>query len=153
MKKDDIVKIMDAVSEADFPEQEVASVPMVIKETPEVPATIQEEQKLVKENLYDTETKLRSVLDYLVNNIEDLSAATGLIKQSPVQEICSVAREILNINDKIYKYSVDNNEKSFDKTKTLNVNQTNYNFNSDNKEGFSLDDLDKHLKDGKTLKV
>lgn len=154
MKKDEVINILDNVVESDFAETKICSVPMIVPTTPNVPDTIQEEQIIVKKNLYDTDTKLRAVLDFLVNNIEELTMSSGLIKQSPVQEICSVAREIANINDKIYRYSSDNKSDSLDKAKTLNVNQTNYNFNSaDKKEGFSIDDLDNQIKADKILKV
>lgn len=154
MKKDEVINILDNVVESDFAETKICSVPMIVPTTPNVPDTIQEEQIIVKKNLYDTDTKLRAVLDFLVNNIEELTMSSGLIKQSPVQEICSVAREIANINDKIYRYSSDNKTDPIDKAKTLNVNQTNYNFNStDKKEGFSIDDLDNQLKSDKILKV
>lgn len=152
MNQKQVNEALDRALDSEFEDNFNTSVPMVIPEKVSVPATVAEEQTKVKENLYNTNEKLTAVLDYLVNNIEDLSREVGMIKTSPVNDIVSVAREISLINDKLYRYTLPQNPKN---QNNRNITQNNIQFNkTDSKEeqsneDFSLAKLDELIKTGK----
>lgn len=148
MKQSQVNDILDKALESDFGDAPVTNVPMVVPDKVEIPANVEEEQKLIKQNLYDTNAKLSAVMDFLVNNIETLTQEVGMIKTSPVSDICSVAKEIGVINDRLYKYTQPLIPK------TLKATQNNINFNNEKKDEsneskFSLEELDNLIKQGK----
>jgi len=105
MKTDKMIDVMDTALDKDFDDSVKYTVPMIMPEKAEVPVTISKEHEQVKTNLYNVSNKLMAVMDFLVNNLEELNQPSGMIKSSPVSEICSVAKEIGTINDKIFKYA------------------------------------------------
>lgn len=148
MKQSQVNDILDKALEADFNDVVSTNVPMVVPEKVNIPADTEKEQELIKQNLYDTSAKLSAVMDFLVNNIESLTQEVGMIKTSPVSDICSVAKEIGVINDRLYKYTQPTIPKTF------NATQNNINFNNDKKDesenkGFTLEALDNLIKNGK----
>ena len=86
-------------------------------------------------------------MDFLINNLEQLNQPTGIVKASPVSEICALAREIALINDKMYKYSQPPTPVIPKGTK---ITQTNLNIKTDDKDNdFHLEDIDNMIKNGK----
>ena len=131
----------------------IASVPMTIPDEMKLPATAEEQKNIVKTNLYNMSNKLMAVLDFYVNNVETMVApeATSLIRLSPASEICSLAREIGILNDKLYKYAQTNQEVDNAKKDSNNIHQTNIIIKGGEKENkpVSLADIDQMIKDGK----
>ena len=151
MNQKQVNDALDKALDTDFGDSWSTSVPMVVPDKVEVPANIEEEVKTVKENLYNTTAKLNNVLDFLINNMEDLMNQPGLMKQSPVSDIVEVAKTIGIINDKIYKYTTP---PKTELPKNSKITQNNITFNSKNKDGeddgngFSLETLDNLIKTG-----
>lgn len=151
MNQKQVNDALDKALDTDFGDSWSTSVPMVVPDKVEVPANIEEEVKTVKENLYNTNAKLNNVLDFLINNMEDLMNQPGLMKQSPVSDIVEVAKTIGIINDKIYKYTTPPKPEL---PKNSKITQNNITFNSKNKDGedegngFSLETLDNLIKTG-----
>ncbi|MBO7043099.1 hypothetical protein J6W34_00810 [bacterium] len=151
MNQKQVNDALDKALDTDFGDSWSTSVPMVVPDKVEVPANIEEEVKTVKENLHNTNAKLNNVLDFLINNMEDLMNQPGLMKQSPVSDIVEVAKTIGIINDKIYKYTTPPKPEL---PKNSKITQNNITFNSKNKDGedegngFSLETLDNLIKTG-----
>lgn len=150
MNQKQVNDALDKALEGDFADNYIASVPIVLPQKVEVPATCEEEQKQVKTNLYNTNEKLNAVLDYLINNLEELSNQPGLVKTSPVSDIVEVAKTIGIINDKIYKYITPQKTEI---PKNSKITQNNITFNHNSKEEdvdshFNLETLDKMIKEG-----
>lgn len=151
MNKEEINIALDRALESDFSDTAPCTVPMVIPEEVQLPSNNKEEQDTVKKTLLNTSAKLSAVLDYYVNNLEELSNNTGtLIKSSPVSDICSLAREIGLLNDKLYKYATPtktDSDKKIDK-----LTQNNIIINKDKEENtqqpFSLETLDNLIRSG-----
>lgn len=148
MKQSQVNDILDKALEADFSDVVSTNVPMVVPEKVNIPADTEKEQELIKQNLYDTSAKLSAVMDFLVNNIESLTQEVGMIKTSPVSDICSVAKEIGVINDRLYKYTQPIVPKSFKATQN-NINFNNEEKNKSEDNNFSLETLDNLIKAGK----
>lgn len=148
MKQSQVNDILDKALEADFSDVVSTNVPMVVPEKVDIPSDIEKEQELIKQNLYDTSAKLSAVMDFLVNNIESLTQEVGMIKTSPVSDICSVAKEIGVINDRLYKYTQPVVPKSLKATQN-NINFNNEKKNESEENNFSLETLDNLIKAGK----
>lgn len=148
MKQSQVNDILDKALEADFSDVVSTNVPMVVPEKVNIPADTAKEQELIKQNLYDTSAKLSAVMDFLVNNIESLTQEVGMIKTSPVGDICSVAKEIGVINDRLYKYTQPVVPKSFNVTQN-NINSDNKKKDESEDNNFSLETLDNLIKAGK----
>lgn len=151
MNQKQVNDALDKALDGDFADNYVASVPIVLPQKVEVPATCEAEQQQVKSNLYNTNEKLNAVLDYLINNLEELSNQPGLVKTSPVSDIVEVAKTIGMINDKIYKYITP---QKAELPKNSKITQNNITFNNNGKEEdvdshFTLETLDKMIKEGK----
>ena len=153
MKQADVNNALDKALDEGFATPTITSVPMTIPDEVKLPATAEEQKNIVKTNLYNMSNKLMAVLDFYVNNVETMVApeATSLIRLSPASEICSLAREIGILNDKLYKYAQTNQEVDNTKKDSNNIHQTNIiikNGEDDNKP-VSLADIDQMIKDGK----
>lgn len=148
MKQSQVNDILDKALEADFSDIVSTNVPMVVPEKVNIPDDTKKEQELIKQNLYDTSAKLSAVMDFLVNNIESLTQEVGMIKTSPVSDICSVAKEIGVINDRLYKYTQPIVPKSFKATQN-NINLNNEKKDESENNNFSLETLDNLIKAGK----
>jgi predicted DNA-binding transcriptional regulator AlpA len=152
MNQKQVNDALDKALDGDFADNFVASVPIVLPQKVEVPATCEAEQQQVKSNLYNTNEKLNAVLDYLINNLEDLSNQPGLVKTSPVSDIVEVAKTIGMINDKIYKY-ITPQKTEIPKNSKITQNNITFNNNGNKEEEvdshFTLETLDKMIKDGK----
>lgn len=153
MKQADVNNALDKALDEGFATPTITSVPMTIPDEMKLPATAEEQKNIVKTNLYNMSNKLMAVLDFYVNNVETMVApeATSLIRLSPASEICSLAREIGILNDKLYKYAQTNQEVDNTKKDSNNIHQTNIiikNGEDDNKP-VSLADIDQMIKDGK----
>lgn len=153
MKQADVNNALDKALDEGFATPTITSVPMTIPDEMKLPATAEEQKNIVKTNLYNISNKLMAVLDFYVNNVETMVApeATSLIRLSPASEICSLAREIGILNDKLYKYAQTNQEVDNTKKDSNNIHQTNIiikNGEDDNKP-VSLADIDQMIKDGK----
>lgn len=153
MKQVDVNNALDKALDEGFATPTITSVPMTIPDEMKLPATAEEQKNIVKTNLYNMSNKLMAVLDFYVNNVETMVApeATSLIRLSPASEICSLAREIGILNDKLYKYAQTNQEVDNTKKDSNNIHQTNIiikNGEDDNKP-VSLADIDQMIKDGK----
>ena len=149
MKKEDSNKILDNILENGFDaEPVISSVPMVIKDT-KVPAEISEDIKVVRNNLYSVNDKLSSVLDYLVNNLDNAeqAAAGAFVKKSPIDEINDIAKAIVFVNQQILKNTNDQLKapRNPNIPNTQNNTQNNFFVSSDRKK-FSLKDVDDMLK-------
>ena len=71
-----------------------------------------------------------------------------MIKTSPFSDICSVAKEIGVINDRLYKYTQPIVPKSFKATQN-NINLNNEKKDESENNNFSLETLDNLIKAGK----
>lgn len=153
MKQVDVNNALDKALDEGFTTPTIASVPMTIPDEMKLPATAEEQKNIVKTNLYNMSNKLMAVLDFYVNNVETMVApeATSLIRLSPASEICSLAREIGILNDKLYKYAQSNPEVDNSKKDSNNIHQTNIIIKGDEKDNkpVSLADIDQMIKDGK----
>lgn len=151
MNQKQVNDALDKALDGDFADNYIASVPIVLPQKVEVPATCEAEQQQVKSNLYNTNEKLNAVLDYLINNLEDLSNQPGLVKTSPVSDIVEVAKTIGIINDKIYKY-ITPPKSEIGKNSKITQNNITFNNNGNNNDEvdshFNLETLDKMIKDG-----
>ena len=151
MNQKQVNDALDKALDTDFGDSWSTSVPMVVPEKVNVRANVEEEVKAVKENLYNTNAKLNNVLDFLINNMEDLMNQPGLMKQSPVSDIVEVAKTIGLINDKIYKYTTPPKTEI---PKNSKITQNNITLNQVKKDGenegneFSLETLDNLIKKG-----
>lgn len=153
MKQADVNNALDKALDEGFATPTITSVPMTIPDEVKLPATAEEQKNIVKTNLYNMSNKLMAVLDFYVNNVETMVApeATSLIRLSPASEICSLAREIGILNDKLYKYAQTNQEVDNTKKDSNNIHQTNIIIKGGEKENkpVSLADIDQMIKDGK----
>lgn len=153
MKQADVNNALDKALDEGFATPTITSVPMTIPDEMKLPATAEEQKNIVKTNLYNMSNKLMAVLDFYVNNVETMVApeATSLIRLSPASEICSLAREIGILNDKLYKYAQTNQEVDNTKKDSNNIHQTNIIIKGGEKENkpVSLADIDQMIKDGK----
>lgn len=153
MKQADVNNALDKALDEGFATPTITSVPMTIPDEMKLPATAEEQKNIVKTNLYNMSNKLMAVLDFYVNNVETMVApeATSLIRLSPASEICSLAREIGILNDKLYKYTQTNQEVDNTKKDSNNIHQTNIIIKGGEKENkpVSLADIDQMIKDGK----
>lgn len=153
MKQADVNNALDKALDEGFATPTIASVPMTIPDEVKLPATAEEQKNIVKTNLYNMSNKLMAVLDFYVNNVETMVApeTTSLIRLSPASEICSLAREIGILNDKLYKYAQTNQEVDNAKKDSNNIHQTNIIIKGGEKENkpVSLADIDQMIKDGK----
>lgn len=151
MNQKQVNDALDKALDTDFGDSWSTSVPMVVPKEVNVPTTVEAEQQEVKKNLYNTNAKLSNVLDFLINNMEDLMNQPGLMKQSPVSDIVEVAKTIGIINDKIYKYTtppkteIPKNSKITQNNITFNNNK---NEDENESESFSLETLDNLIKKG-----
>lgn len=153
MKQADVNNALDKALDEGFATPTITSVSMTIPDEMKLPATAEEQKNIVKTNLYNMSNKLMAVLDFYVNNVETMVApeATSLIRLSPASEICSLAREIGILNDKLYKYAQTNQEVDNTKKDSNNIHQTNIIIKGGEKENkpVSLADIDQMIKDGK----
>lgn len=153
MKQADVNNALDKALDEGFATPTIASVPMTIPDEVKLPATAEEQKNIVKTNLYNMSNKLMAVLDFYVNNVETMVApeTISLIRLSPASEICSLAREIGILNDKLYKYAQTNQEVDNAKKDSNNIHQTNIIIKGGEKENkpVSLADIDQMIKDGK----
>lgn len=143
---------LDEALESDFSGVSVhETTPMVIPEEKQLPADVEEQRKELKNVLYNTSNKLNAVLEYYVNNIENLSDINNgaIIKTSPVSDICSLAREIGLISDKLYKYTLPPATKvdKYTQNNTF-INSGNDKKDEEKTEPFTLAKLDELIKSG-----
>lgn len=141
MKKDDINNALDKALDSNFEGPSSPSVPMIIPEPIILPATITDEQKKIKENLYNVSEKLMAVMDYVTNNLDTLSdvSSMSLLKVSPVSDIVALANTIKSVNSKIWEF----NEPPTKDEKPAAPGELHLHKHT----GISLEDVDKMLKD------
>jgi len=143
MSKKEAFSALDKTLENDFDELPSVSVPMVIKQA-EVPEDRREDNKVVRNNLYDVNAKLSSCFDFLINNFESQMQAPGLLKASPTGDVVELAKAMVYVNKQILTLD---EAKGGAKEKPKDEHNTQYNtFISDGNGGITTAILDKMIK-------
>lgn len=143
MSKKEAFSALDKTLENDFDEIPTFSTPMVIKEA-KVPATREEDNEQVRQNLYDVNAKLSSCFDFLIENFESQMNAPGLLKASPTGDVVELAKAMVYVNKQILTLDDD---KQKGKGKPTEEHNTQYNtFISDGNGGITPAIIDEMIK-------
>lgn len=131
---------LEMALENGFPESEPFQVPMVVEET-KVPITTDEDKSIIRNDLFDVKTKLHSVFNFLINNVQTQMEAPGIIKASPVNDIIELAKGIVYVDKSILTMNKDDTKTTAPETPKEQHN-TQLNLYGD----VTADDLDKLIK-------